>query len=78
MAKRKRLTPANPAFLPEASDSEPPVLETKSTIPRYKDGWEGVRKPAAPISAVAGDAAATSALAELADEMAQARRSGRA
>ncbi|MEP1522207.1 ParB/RepB/Spo0J family partition protein [Ascidiaceihabitans sp.] len=73
MAKRKRLTPANPDYLPTQDGG----LETKSMFPKYKDGWEGLRSQSAPISAVAGDAAATAALAELSDEMAQARATGR-
>ncbi len=66
MAKRKRLTPADP--------SKTPVLETKTMFPKHKDGWEGIR---APIAHVAGDAAASAALAELTDEMATARATGR-
>lgn len=66
MAKRKRLSPADP--------SKSPVLETKSGFPAYKDGWEGAR---APIAHVAGDAAASAALAELTDEVADARAKGR-
>lgn len=66
MAKRKRLTPADP--------SKTPVLETKSMFPKHKDGWEGIR---APIAHVAGDAAASAALAELTDELATARATGR-
>ena len=73
MAKRKRLTPANPDYLPTKEAG----LETKSMFPTYKDGWEGLRSQSAPISAVAGDAAATAALTELSDEVATARKTGR-
>ena len=66
MAKRKRLTPADPA--------KAPVLETKSGFPAYKDGWAGTR---APIAHVAGDAAASAALSELSEQMAGARAKGR-
>lgn len=66
MAKRKRLTPADPTTTP--------VLETKSGFPSYKDGWAGTR---APIAHVAGDAAASAALTELSEQMADARATGR-
>ena len=63
MAKRKRLTPANRDYLPE--DGAKPE-------PR-----KGPLMGSAPISAVAGDAAATAALAELSDTIAKARAEGR-
>ena len=65
MAKRKRLTPANPSYLPDGEDG-------KAATPR-----KGPLMGSAPISAVAGDAAATAALAELADTIAKARAEGR-
>ena len=65
MAKRKRLTPAQPSYL----DHIPADLETKSmpVVPPSR----------APIAQVAGDAAAASALEELAGEMRRARDQGR-
>ena len=65
MAKRKRLTPANPSYLPDDQDGKAPLAR------------KGPLMGSAPISAVAGDAAATAALAELADTIAKARASGR-
>jgi len=66
MAKRKRLTPAQSAYL----DTETPVLETKSM---------GFAPPPgrAPIAQVAGDASAASALQDLATEIRTARDEGR-
>jgi ParB/RepB/Spo0J family partition protein len=62
MAKRKRLTPATPAYL------DTPAPETKSmfTAPR-----------SAPIADVARDASASAALNELSDSLARARDEGR-
>lgn len=62
MAKRKRLTPANPDFLGAAP-------ETKAMAP-----LGGMR---APIADVASEASATAALEELSREMQAARRAGR-
>ena len=62
MAKRKRLTPANPDFLGAAP-------ETKSMAP-----LGGMR---APIADVASEASATAALEELSREMQAARSAGR-
>ncbi len=62
MAKRKRLTPANPDFLGAAP-------ETKSMTP-----LGGMR---APIADVAAQASATSALEELSREVQEARAAGR-
>lgn len=62
MAKRKRLTPANPDFLGTAP-------ETKSMAP-----MGGMR---APIADVAAQASATAALEELSREMQAARAAGR-
>jgi len=61
MAKRKRLTPAR---LDAA-----PVLETKSAVPR-----DPIRPP---IADVAHDAASSAALTEVAQELTDARQSGR-
>ena len=64
MAKRKRLTPANPSFLGGAP-------ETKAMAPL------GAASLRAPIADVASEASATAALAQMSDELAAARRSGR-
>ena len=63
MAKRKRLTPPNPAFLDDA-----PAPETKSMFSAPGN---------APIADVARDASASAALNELTDTMARARDEGR-
>ena len=70
MAKRKRLTPpgAGPNDFPEG-------LETKSLFQSYPLGV--APKSRAPIAQVAGDAAARSALEEVAGELQDARRNGR-
>ena len=65
MAKRKRLTPADPAHIP--------TLETQAA----PGGWAGLRRPPAPIADMAGAASATAALEDLAQEMQQARSDGR-
>ena len=62
MAKRKRLTPPNPAFL------DTPAPETKSMFSAPGN---------APIADVARDASASAALNELTDTMARARDEGR-
>lgn len=67
MAKRKRLTPANPDF--QGTHFEGPAPETKSMAP-----LGGMR---APIADVASEASATAALQELSREMQTARREGR-
>ena len=67
MAKRKRLTPAQPGFLgaaPETKSMSDPLSE-----PRASHG--------APISSVAGDASARAALDELSDAIQIARDDGR-
>jgi len=64
MAKRKRLTPANPTYL----DTAP---ETKSMSPLAPASLR------APIADVASEASATAALAQMSDELADARQSGR-
>lgn len=72
MAKRKRLTPPAPR-----GDAAAGAPETKSVFPRYPMGVAPAAQTRAPIAQVAGDAAAQSALEELADEMRSARSSGR-
>lgn len=62
MAKRKRLTPANPAFLA-------PAPEVKSAL--------GNPMRAAPIADVAREASASAAAAELAQTLSEAREKGR-
>ncbi|MBO9468051.1 ParB N-terminal domain-containing protein [Tropicibacter sp. R15_0] len=62
MAKRKRLTPANPAFLE-------PAPEVKSAL--------GAPMRAAPIADVAREASASAAAEELAQTLAEAREKGR-
>ena len=62
MARRKRLTAANPAFF--GADGEPEEGRGRTSGP-------------APIAQVAGEAAAQSALAEIAGELEAARTSGR-
>ena len=62
MAKRKRLTPANPSYL------DAPAPETKSMFSAPRT---------APIADVARDASASAALNELTDTMARARDEGR-
>jgi len=71
MAKRKRLTPANPDYLEPGM----PAPETKSMFPM---GVAPTRsfKPA-PIADVAHDSAASAALEEMADTLRRAREEGR-
>lgn len=69
MAKRKRLSP--PAAASDNAPSGP--LETKA----YVNGWEGTRRPTAPIADVSGDASLHAALAEVTDELTTARNEGR-
>jgi len=64
MAKRKRLTPAQPDYL-----THPAALETKAWL------RPGMGQP--PIAQVAGAAAAASALQEVSDALASARAEGR-
>lgn len=64
MAKRKRLTPAQPDHIPT-----PPALEAKSYL------RPGISPP--PIAQVAGDASTTAALAEVSAALASARAEGR-
>ena len=67
MAKRKRLTPAQPDYLQD------PAPVSAAASPRPAPG----PLPAAPIAQVAGEAAASAALAELSQEMEAARAEGR-
>ncbi len=66
MAKRKRLTPAQPDYL-----APPPALETKSWL------RPGLPEGAAPIAQVAGEASTAAALAEVAATLTAARDEGR-
>ncbi len=72
MAKRKRLTPAEPNRADTLSTVAPSV-EAKAALPI---GVGSVRSRP-PISQVAGDAAAAAALEDMAQQMRQARASGR-
>lgn len=71
MAKRKRLTPATPA----TNTAVPADLETKSSLAQAPIGV--IPKRRAPIADVASDAAATSALQKMADQMDAAKNDGR-
>ena len=70
MAKRKRLSPVDPAEIAAKS----PVLETHSAFPASAP--PRAMKPA-PIADVAQDSAATAALQEVTDTLARAREDGR-
>lgn len=65
MAKRRRLTPADPSYAAEAA------LETKAMFPL------GVARRAAPIADVARDSSAAAALEEMTQNWAMARQDGR-
>jgi len=65
MAKRKRLTPAQPTYL----EGSPPAQRAPET--------KAMPFSAAPIAQVAGEAAATAALEEVAQELHSARAQGR-
>ena len=67
MAKRKRLTPARPAYLDDAARAP----ETKSMFS------PSVGAGAAPIAQVAGDASAVAALEEVSEVLRSARTEGR-
>lgn len=67
MAKRKRLTPAQPGYLDQGTPGGPAPMGAPF----------GTTAPAAPIAQVAGAAATQAALDELAGEMQAARRQGR-
>lgn len=68
MAKRKRLAPASPSYLENSVE-----LETKSALPPLGNA----SRSHAPISDVAGAAAATAALNEVSETLRVARASGR-
>ncbi|PHS19408.1 MAG: chromosome partitioning protein [Blastopirellula sp.] len=72
MAKRKRLTPANPGPDYSATGSG---LETKAMFPNYPSGV--YQRPQAPIADIAADAATRAALDELSDSLSRARAEGR-
>ncbi|MCJ7874816.1 ParB N-terminal domain-containing protein [Phaeobacter sp. J2-8] len=67
MAKRKRLTPANPDFLRPDGSGAAPESTSAISAPRTR----------APIADVAADSSASAALEEIAGEMNRARESGR-
>lgn len=71
MAKRKRLTPANPEFL-QNPDAAGPQLERKSMFPT-----DPAPRSAAPITDMVGAAAATAALQEVSEVLQSARAEGR-
>jgi hypothetical protein len=78
MAKRKRLTPFGDPALPEdATQDLPPDLETKAMFTRYPQGYAGTYVRPAPIADMAGAAAATAAMEEMAEVLRNARESGR-
>ncbi len=70
---RRRLTPPNPDLLPEAENTIPAQIETKSMFPMGVA--RTVTRP--PIAQVAGEASALAALENLTAEMARARAEGR-
>lgn len=71
MAKRKRLTPAQPEYLGAAPGEVPVGIETKMMFPL------GIARPSPPIAQVAGASAVSAALQELSDEFRAARDEGR-
>ncbi|MDQ1850531.1 ParB N-terminal domain-containing protein [Gemmobacter fulvus] len=71
MAKRKRLSPLG------AEPDEMPVLETKAFFPSYPSGYAGGHTRSAPIADMAGAAAATAAMQEMAETLRAAREGGR-
>ena len=81
MAKRKRLTPPRGDYLavePVTDTGSMPPLETKGLFPTYPQGVAPkMRSPSPPIAHVAGDAAASAALAEVTAELHSARAEGR-
>ncbi|KAA8610018.1 ParB/RepB/Spo0J family partition protein [Salipiger aestuarii] len=74
MAKRKRLTPANPMFL--GADAPEPATSASAPLPGPMVG-RPLAAHRAPIADVAADSSASAALAEVAGELAEARASGR-
>lgn len=78
MAKRKRLTPfGEPALSDDTAHDLPPDLETKAMFTRYPQGHAGTYVRPAPIADMAGAAAATAAMEEMAEALRKARESGR-
>lgn len=78
MAKRKRLTPfGEPAISEDTAHDLPPDLETKAMFARYPQGYAGAYVRPAPIADMAGAAAATAAMEEMAEALRKARESGR-
>ena len=73
MAKRRRLTPANPEHLTPSGALETKGMFTQAPVGKVPDRALG----RAPIAGVASEAAATSALDHLAYELHDARASGR-
>ncbi|MGB7240789.1 MAG: ParB N-terminal domain-containing protein [Sulfitobacter sp.] len=71
MAKRKRLTPAQPLYLKEG-----PKSETKPQLGSFNPSMEAAAG-APPIARVAGDAATSAALEEVSAELIRARSEGR-
>ena len=69
MAKRRRLTPPNPAYLGYGPAPGQPAPETKAL-------WTGAAAPP-PIARISGESAGAAALGEIAEEMARAREGGR-
>lgn len=73
MAKRKRLTPPDPARVDAAGP-----LETKGMFTSYPNGVAPTRtRPSPPIADVAGDAATVAALEEVSETLSRARAEGR-
>lgn len=74
MAKRKRLTPANPDFLTPAGGLENKGMFLDAPVGKAPD-QPARRTP--PIAGVAAEAAATAALEEISSRLSDARQSGR-
>ena len=75
MAKRKRLSPADPVSTPRATPAF--ASETKMQFPTYPNGVATHAPRRAPVADMAGAAATQAALDELTDAMQAARREGR-
>ena len=75
MAKRKRLSPADPVSTPLSPPASAP--ETKMQFPTYPNGVATHAPRRAPVADMAGAAATQAALDELTDAMQAARREGR-
>lgn len=75
MAKRRRLSPADPE---RVGSAEGGTTETTSIFPSYPDGVAPTRsRPRPPVADMAGSASAHAALGELAETMERARAEGR-